>query len=281
MTRTEKVHDYFRGASELSKYLDCVALLLDAGAAVAALLALFSADKWHWLPFTTLLLAVLGVVLRAYASEARGFAQQCRKISLRAFSMGHDVDVRTTSDLEVSSFALGNVIGGLLPAKGLDEYYEPTKPVGYERLRELCAHSAFYTWRIMNVYAVVLVVLGAVAFGACWALLYWLAADATKPAGERITILEALCSVLFVIFTVRLLENAWHAWCAASGAKVIENALLAEGNTTESVVNLAHAYDIERAASLDPPTAIYLMMQDGLKTQWHSRRETLTTIPLP
>lgn len=63
----ETVHQYFRGANEAAKHLRTGAFVGDLSAAVLACLGVWGylETKSGWLPFITLLIATIGVVVRA------------------------------------------------------------------------------------------------------------------------------------------------------------------------------------------------------------------------
>lgn len=274
--RAEQVHVLFRGTAEAVKWIRSVALFLDLGAAGLGLIGILAGANYKsvWFPAFVLLLAVLGVVLRQYAGQMRSFAQRCRRISLRALATGEDIDHLTLSDADVEAPHSARFLSSKLPASNMEQYYEPTKPVGEERLRELYAHSAFYTWWLLDIYAKVLVVVSGATLLLSFSVIYHLASDATAALTTRQAVLDALCTVILVVIGVRAGDNAWAAFASAKAAKKIEVALLAKPHL-RVLIELIDGYDIERAGGPDPPTLIYCLRRNAIQKKWHARRAAL------
>jgi hypothetical protein len=266
----EKVHARFRGSSELSKLMRLAALLVDVVAATFACLGIFGTLKSPWVPLSLLVLAVVAALLRGLADAIRSFAQRCRRSSLRALCFDVDIDRVTESNTAVDA-PLGTAwLANRTPPHSLAEYYEPTCPPGENRLRELYAHSAFYTWRLLRAYARIAAFWAAIVFAVSFVVIYGLATTTVTPA-SRDAVLEALCTVILVILCVRAFETATAAKASSNEARSIEEALLKKP-IGQQLVEIVDAYDIERAAGPDVPTTLYRVMRNRLQTQWHERR---------
>jgi len=273
MGNTEKVHQLFRGASEVTKTLRLGALACDVLAAVIAILVK-PKDPSAWLPLAVLAIAILASGLRAYSSAALGFSQRCRRISLRAYCLGIDVDQQTVSLLDDDAPPFVDQMTKSLRAKTMNEYYEPDPGIspGPQRQNELYAHSAFFTWRLLRVQAIVFLVIGLLILVACAVLIYNLAASTTVTT-DRHAWLEAVCTVILISFCVRSFEASWDAYSSYSEIRSIENALLA-APTGDALKDLVDSYDIERAAGANPMTLIYRFYGNKLAEKWRERRKT-------
>ena len=280
MDNTAKVHLWFRGASEVTKMLRRAGLLCELGAAGAAIWTILAKpqDASLWLPLAILGLTFFGSVLRSYSALANGFAHRCRRISLRAFCAGKDVDGLTVSTLDDDAPPFVDRFASNLPAKLLEEYYEPTTLPGAARQAELYAHSAFYTWRLLRVQSIVMLIVALIGAAASVIVIYYLAAVPYAQVDRR-AVLEVVCTVVLLVVTVKGFEASWDAFSSSSSIRSIENALLKKPKG-EALKDLVDSYDIERAAGANPMTTIYDWWRDGLSKKWESRRKTfIDSIP--
>lgn len=266
----ERVHTRFRGASELSKLARLLALVVDCIAATLACLGIFGALKSPWVPLLIFILAVVSVAIRSFSATVRSFAHRCRRSSLRAFCSDADVDRITESNTAVDAPIGADWFAKRTPAQNLTEYYEPVCPPGEQRLRELYAHSAFYTWRLLRIYSRVASVWGVLVFALSFFVIYGLATNPPAP-DTRDSVLEALCTVILVLLCIRAIETAVAANSSSNEARQIEEGLLKKPSG-QALAEIADAYDIERAAGPDVPTSLYRAMRNGLQRQWHERR---------
>jgi len=276
VSRAETVHATFRGATEFVKLLRIIALGMDFVAAALAGIAIFSDPqrKSGWYSLWILILAVVSVVLRAYSGQSDSFAQRCRKTALRAFALGKDVDAITEALLDDETPPLIGLLAKWLPAKSLDDYYEPVSPPGIARLRELYAHSAFYTWRLLRIFAVLTGLVGVAVFVGSGIFIYALAMNTTIAATSRQAVLETISTVVLLVFSIRALETAWKAVVSYRSVHQIENELLKKPEG-QSLLDLVDSYDMERAAGPNPPTTLYVLRRGTLQQKWHRRREAL------
>lgn len=276
MSNTAKVHLWFRGASEVTKSLRRGSLLCELGAAGVSLWAILGKppDSAAGLPLAILGIAFVGTFLRAYSGAANGFAQRCRRISLRAFCTGEEVDTLTVSILDDEAPPFVERLAAKLPAKSLEEYYEPTTAPGEARQRELYAHSAFYTWRLLRVQGWGIFAFSLLALISCGVLIYHLAAEPTAQ-GDRKAILEAVCTVVLLVVTMKGFEASWDCYQTVTAVRAIENRLL-EKPKGGVLKDLIDSYDLERAAGPNPMTIIYTLWRNRLASKWTERRKNLT-----
>lgn len=276
MQNTEKVHALFRGASEVRRFLQCLAVISDICAAGIGLFGIFAkpTDTGAWLPLLLLTFAALGSFLRAYSSAANSFAQRCRRISLRAFCNGNEVDTRTVSYLDDDSPPFVEAALQILTTKTLDEYYEPTTPPGPAREAELYAHSAFFTWRLLRAQSILLLILGLSILAGCGLMVYQLAAS-LQLSLDRHSLLESICTIILLAFSMRSLEASWDAHTSSNATRSIENALLELPSGT-LLRDLTDSYDLERAAGANPMTLIYRALANHLSAKWRGRRRCIS-----
>lgn len=269
----EKIHARFRGASELVKVTRGLALLIDAGAATLACLSIFGVYKSAWVPLVLLFAAIASVACKSWASSVRGYAQRCRRLSLRAFCLDEDVDRVTESNTEVDAPWGYEWLAARVPAQSLTDYYEQTCPPGETRLRELYAHSAFYTWRLLRRHSKIAIGWAVLIFVFSFIIIYGIATE-PPAAATRNAVLEALCTVVLVLLCVQAVERAIESLSSVGEAREIEERLLKKpvGKELDEIVD---SYDIERAAGPDVPTTLYRLMRNGLQKQWHERRKAI------
>jgi hypothetical protein len=146
---TQEVHDLFRGAAEVGKLARTVALGAEVVAVAIALHGIFSENSSiaAWRPFVAFVLAVGSWGLREYASRASNFSEECRRSSIRAYAAGISIPGSRCSSFRLNAPWLAPWMARQLPSGALDDYYEPQHPPGDARLREIYAHSSFYTWQ--------------------------------------------------------------------------------------------------------------------------------------
>ncbi len=273
MEHTSKVHLYFRGAAEVARKLRQASLLCELGAAGVALYTILAKPTTTavWLPAGILGLTLFGTVLRSYSSKANGFSHRCRRISLRAFCEGKNVDTLTVSTLDDDTPPMVEWLANSMPAKGLEEYYEPTMPHGTKRLVELYAHSAFYTWRLLRIQAIATFLIGLAVLIGCVAVIYHLAVEPTVQT-DRKAVLEAICTVVLLVVTAKAFHASWEAYSSYEQVRAIENALLNQPSG-ETLIDLIDSYEIERAAGANPSGWIYRLRRRVLSAKWNERRK--------
>lgn len=281
MSDTQEVHDLFRGAGEVGKWLRLAAFTGEIAAAAIALHAILT-ESSNIAPVRPLLafgLAFGTWALREYATHIDRFAERCRRSSIRAYACGQSISPGRCSSLK-SAAPIGAIsLAKRLPAKTLENYYEPTMPVGEARLRELYAHSSFYTWRLLRTTAWIYGVGASAVFVSALVALYQLAASDSPPLPRQLA-LEALFSVVLAVLGLRGLSLMVASSFGASGAKKVAEALTAQPLPTgHRLLELADVYDFERAGAPSPPTIVYKVSRERLQRDWMHRRRELGEPP--
>jgi hypothetical protein len=263
------VHLLFRGAAEVTKSLRRGALCCDFLTAGISLYAVLGKppDSAARLPFGILVVAVVGMLLRAYSSVANGFAQRCRRISIQAFCKGRTVNPVTVSFLDDDAPPLVEKATSHLRAKSISEYYDPTTPTGPLRTAELYAHSAFFTWRLLRMQAWVTFTVATVVTIACGVLTYHLAAISGTTTDRR-AILEAISTIFLLTVAAKGFEASWAAFMSCREIRSIENEML-KTPRGEGLEDLVDSYDIERAAGPNTSGVLYHWCCDTLTAKWN------------
>lgn len=274
--RAETVHQRFLYAAELTKWVNGLAFLCEVASAGLAVYGIFSVKTMAWMPLLALGLAAGSVLIRTSASSVRGYAHRCRKISVRAFAFENDVDAMTLSNTSTNAPHFCDYFVGRGKGRTLEQYYEPTLPVGDERFREITAHSAFYTQSLLRTFSRLMLLVGAGMFLVAFLIVFDLAATAERTV-SRVPILDALCSIVLGVFCVRSLETAFSAHQSSNAIRDVEGRLFTLPFATgQALQNLVDEYELERATSKDVPTGIYKWCRSRLQRQWHERRLTFT-----
>ena len=273
MDSTERVHLLFRGAAEVTKSLRRGALCCDSLTAGISLYAVLGKppDSSAWLPLGILVVALVGMALRAYSSVANGFAQRCRRISIQAFCKGHAVDPVTVSFLDDDAPPFVEKATSHLRAKSMLEYYDPTTPAGPLRTAELYAHSAFFTWRLLRMQAWIAFTVAAAVTIACYVVTYHLAA-ASGTTTDRRAILEAISTIVLLTVAARGFEASWAAFTSCREIRSIEKEML-KTPWGEGLEDLVDSYDIERSAGPSTSGVLYQWRCDTLAADWNDRRK--------
>lgn len=269
----EELHSLFRGGSEISKISKGIALAIELLAAALAVAQIFGKINWPWLPLVVLIAAVLSAGLRSYSKNIRTFAQQCRRRSFRAFCLGNDLDPLIVSNASIDAPSFTKWVAKKLPARNLNEYYEPKSLPGERRLLELTAHSSFYTWRLLGAHAFLSTLWAILIFVVSFTTIYSLASGSADAHLNR-AVLDALCSVALVQLCVRAIEASIEAYSSSSEARKIEEALMQKPQGLD-LLEIVNSYEIERAGGFDAPTSLYRLMRNKLQNEWHQRRSAI------
>jgi hypothetical protein len=272
MDAAERVHVLFRGAAEVTKSLRRGALCCDSLTTGISLYTVLAkpADSSAWLPLGILVIALVGMALRAYSSVANGFAQRCRRISIKAFCMGREVSPVIVSFLDDEAPPFVEMATSHLRAKSMLEYYDPTTPVGPLRMAELYAHSAFFTWRLLRMQAWITVTVAAALTVACAFVTYHLAA-VSGTTSDRRGILEAISTIVLLTVAAKGFEASWAAYTSCREIRSIENEIL-KTPQGEGLEDLVDSYDIERAAGPSTSGVLYHWRCRTLAAKWNDRR---------
>lgn len=273
MILIEKVHRRFRGSSEVAKFFKSTAFLIDCASGIFACLGIFGEWTYSYLPLIIFLMAIFSSILRWYADKAKAFAQTCRKTALRSYSFGKNIDSLTENNLEIAEPFFTEFAADRLPAQTVMEYYETTQPVGELRMRELYAHSAFYTWRLLKSSSILVGIFSFLLFILCFSIIYRFA-EGNFESSLKKAVLEALCTIALVLIFIRSLEFSLKSKSSFQNAMEVESKLLMPISGDE-LLSVVDTYEIERSSGADPSTIIYLFMRNRLQRQWIKRRKSI------
>lgn len=278
MSGLEQIHELFRGSAELSKIARAAALALDFAAAAIALIILFGPDRAveKWQPFVGLLLLIGSQLLVGYADSSYRFAERCRRLSARAFGVGKEPQPSEVAKLESAAPAIARWIAARLPARGLQAYYAPQAPPGPSRLREIYAHSAYYTWRVLEWYARIQSSLAAFLLLGTFAFMYWLIVEA-PPRETSLRILEALSSIILAVLGLQAFRAGQSAGASAREAKAVLDGLTTSpapsGDRLDAILD---HYDFSRTGRVPVPTLWYKFLRRRLAREWPTWRQALS-----
>jgi hypothetical protein len=268
---TERVHRLFQGASEWAKILVRSAAVAEIGGAIVAVVSILWANEPKPLvPLLILVLAVIAMALRTWSQVIKGYANKCRAMSRRAFAYDIDLSTRALSHAEDDAPFLCDRFARKLPTSTLEAYYEPTCVVGEPRLRELYAHSAFYTWSLLRIYALVAFIAGAVIFSAAFFCVYLLASHMLTLSDNQ-PVLEIVLTIAVAFFGIRSIEIGLNSHSCSKTVRDIEDQL-ATLPVGDELLRLAERYDIETTYGPSAPTLIYKLQRNALQRDWHARR---------
>jgi hypothetical protein len=271
------VHDLFRGAAELSKCIHRVASigeLVGGGLAINAL-ALSGSNSSGWQPLIAFMIVVATQCLRQYADGIKTYGERCRRTSLFAFATGARIPVPVASELknDAPPGAIGHA--ERLPAQSMIMYYEPSTPPGEERMRELYAHSAYYSWRLLRSTSQVYLSISVIVLIVTLVVMYGLAMT-TEPTVPRGKVLDALFSVVLGIISVRLIAMSLACARSATLSREVANKLIEEPLPTDHRLReIVYEYDLDRLGAPAPPTVLYNVMRRSLQRHWDHRRTAL------
>lgn len=217
------------------------------------------------------LLMAVATLLHIWSGQTHGFSERCRRVSARGYAIGRELGASQHSEL--LAHAPPFTAAPKLPAATIDEYYEPTKPQGPPRLREIYAHSSFYSWRLLRREARLLLVLGLVLAIVGGVVVYGLALS-SSPDLPVARILDIVCTLVLTVLAAKALMAAAAAHIAARGAKTVADGLLHTKNQ-ELVEELIETYNVDRASGPSISTLNYKRARSALQAEWHQRREAL------
>lgn len=173
---------------------------------------------------------------------------------------------------DAPAFAVRTAAG--LPAANLEEYYELESAPRGARIREMYAHSAFYSWRLLRQTGWAHLAAGTVVAGVGASIVFGLALPSSSVATAD-KVLDIVCSLVFVTLAARAFERGVEALFQARGARAIADGLL-EIEDTGRVQDLLTEYDIERGGGIAIPTPIYRLNRNRLQLEWRERRQGLS-----
>lgn len=279
-SRVQAAHLLFRSSAEVTKRLRQIALGSEVMASGLAAYGVITGEALFggWGSLLILSFMVGATALRVWSRSTQAYSERCRRVSARAFAEGRDIGATVLSGLVADApiFARGQSNRTL--AGTLDDYYEPTKPVGEPRLQEIYAHSALYSWRLLRTVGQLLLVIGT-AFAVTGALvIYGLAVD-PPSAATAARVLEVVCSLVFIVLSGKGIDSGIAALVSARDVRSIADGLVATADS-EEIAELTSFYDISRSSGPLLPTWIYSWSRDSLQTEWHAMRAALDELPL-
>lgn len=279
MNDVEEAHRYFRGCAEVGKRFVVCATICDLIAALIAVHGLISTSNPGvalWRPFVAFISLLAAAVLRGVAEFYKRFAQKCRRISSNAYALGHAIPPQIAATLrsDVPMWAPNAAIR--LPAQSVAEYYEPSRNPGEARLREMTAHSSFYTWRLLRSSIWLYGSLGAIIVIVTAILLYRLAIIGAAQPMDREAALDGLFSVVLGFLAVRAIGHALSCWTAANAARRVADRLIEPLLPSGAALfEIVKEYDMERLCSPVAPTPLYILCRRKLSEDWKHRRQAL------
>lgn len=274
-SRVQTAHALFRGSAEVTKRFRQVALGLEVTAAVIAAYGVLDGEViWGgWASLVMLLLMVGGTALRIWSRSTQAFSERCRRVSARAFATGQEIGAAVLSGLVADAPVFAEACSKRLPAGTLEDYYEPTKPMGTPRLQEMYAHSSFYSWRLLRSTGALFLVSGTLIAIIGAIVIYGLAVEppSATTAGR---VLDVVCSLVFVALSAKAIDAGIAALVGARDSRRVADELIATADS-ERIAELTSLYDMDRNSGPLVPTLIYSLSRDSLQKEWHSRRAAL------
>ncbi len=141
-------------------------------------------------------------------------------------------------------------------------------------MRELYAHSAFYTCRLLKRYTWLCGFTGLLVFIGGIVALYSLAMQEAIPVTVRESVVATICSFVFVLVFARILQLTIGCVKTALSLRRLEDDFFDKPNA-DRLRELVESYEIERATGPDVPTPLYYFSRDNLQKKWHEKRLTL------
>lgn len=269
----EEVHRLFGAASLLARRFHFYAIAIEFLVAVLAAVSLVEAtEKAAWFPLGMLLLAIMASLFRVYSRRARAFASGARWAAVGALSSGVDIGPRVLAWFRNERLLFADRLNRSVKANTLSEYYAPSCPAGDQRRRELCAHSAFFTWRLMRTYSVLVWTLLAVAAVGSLTLLYRFSIDTNADQSLRLWLLQTLCAVVLIHFGLRALELALSAASSWRATRAIYEDLLGSAPPGPSdLIEVTTKYEKERLTAPLIPQALYILGRENLAREWEDQ----------
>lgn len=276
----EAVHKLFLGTNEIFKTFRCLAFLAEVLAIVIAMVAIFlPSSEWRiWNPAAAFVLALVSGVLRERAEFWKQHAQEFRRISLRSLVKQEDISNASAAMYQELVGLVAKTLVRMLPSTTLEQYYCAEMEPGVNRLRELYCHSAYFSYRLLSLFArAIWIAVGGVGF-VCFAVLYKYLVVTPVSGSDSLFLVEIICGTILVFGFVQL-------WLAATRAanssktcfSIATNLVLTNQNTNRDsqISALAHSYDFERATGAHTPTIIYRLFRKVVANGWDEFRKGL------
>ncbi len=245
-------------------------VVLQVAIAVTPLARLSIEKGFIWLVFLVFMLIAIESILRVLADGFHDYSQLCRRVSRDAYASGQDIDDASRRDIASQEpWAIG-LLGYHRTNLSLAEYYgHQDITIGPERLRAICAYSAFFSHRLMRLYLVFMLMWFFVFFvGGLTALIY-LSGSETTSLEARLTSVDVLLTVVWAFFAIRTLQTAFRAYLMYQSVFRIEQLLCKSQATSAREINqLAAAYDFNRANTFKVPSVIYRIYRNKIEAKW-------------
>lgn len=273
------VHKYFRGSGELAGFCKGTALVTELITIVIATHALLTGNSFFGkiTPLVVVVMLFLSLVFRIWSKHIHGFAQKCRRLSIRHYSSGELIDDSIISSLE-SDAPWGAIwFSNYLPAKNFEEYYLNEKDPGSQKLQENYSHSAFFTWRILRLTSWMLISCSILFAIGGFIMIYSLVIEQTDIV-RAVNLLDIVCSIVFGVLVFRTLESGVTNLMAYKSVKSIYSDLVKE-KSVERIKDLCTDYDMELNGGPAVPTLLYFLMRKGLEKKWLIHRRQLAYDP--
>lgn len=276
LPNAEAIHTMFRGTGELSKIGFGSSFALDCGAASLATWSALSTPPGRvtWVPFIAVILAFFSALIRIHAGRLGDISQTFRRMSARAFASGVDLSALDASDAAVKCPAITRRIGRSVPAPTLLEYYDPKNAPGYSRLREIYAHSAFFTWVLLKNIGWISLLVSIGILVVTSAAMYSLLMEET-PVSVVHSVSEIALSFVMIVIFLRVFIYSVTALLAAGEMATLANQLILASDGESSIERLTSDYDFARATSPHIPTVFYRILRKRIEKEWIHRREAL------
>jgi hypothetical protein len=275
--KTEELHQLFRGSAEAAKILGWTTLGFEVVAGLAATARAWSVERPApgWTAFILFMLLLLTTGLRIFARRWRSYSEKCRRASAKAYAANEDPPAATHSDLVGDAPPYAAWFASGLPAPDLEAYYEPTKPPGVQRLRELYAQNSFYSWRLLRIQFYLLASLAALVLIAAITAFFRIA-HFPLPMDANTKLADTVCTLALGLFFLKAAEAALASSSGSAAARQVADALVRpEAAQPDRTKELVDRYDIDRAAGPTVATLVYKLAGSRLQKEWEDRRDAL------
>lgn len=269
----EALHVCFCRSRETTKRLRLLAFLMELAVVAITGWRIVNTSAPDVLPLVILAVTVAEVVSRHFVGRLRDYAQQCRRLSMRAYAKGEDVEAARAGDLQARLPALAYALTPKFTCPTLVQYYDFTDvAAGDSRLRAICAYSAFFSSRLLRRWTAVLLLALLLIVSGGIVVLYYMAMSLAATEHTRHVYLDALLTVAWWYAAIRVLEGTIEAWHRAGRCEAVFQFLLRIKARGADLEELVEEYDYVRASGGDVPTLLYSSADKGLEAKWASVR---------
>jgi hypothetical protein len=277
----QEAHNAFRVQAETGKAASATAFALELVAAAVAILVPTMGEQVDCrLSLLCVLLLLIALAARHWSRGRAALASRLRRASLGAYSTNGSVSPLLIAEVRLNKLPrrVLAVINWWSKPSSLEEYYEPSLPVGLPRAHELNAHSAFYTGRLLRYQAWVFGGMAAALFGGVLVALNDLAASGiavSNPQSVSLA-LDSLYSLVLGVLGARALESCLVASSNSREVQRISGDLLSIREPDYATVEmLSHQYDAAVAGGPKPSTILHRVFSSSHASAWSEARKTL------